>query len=73
MKMQKVTLLIKWLDEQSKTQEVQAGFGGEDPVDTTEDETIFYWYENFEEILNNNALDFKVIEIDGTDINEFTK
>ena len=35
------------------------------------DEDVFYYYETFEEIVCNNAIDFKVLEIDGTDINEF--
>jgi hypothetical protein len=35
------------------------------------DEDIFYYYETFEEIVCNNAIDFEVLEIDGTDINEF--
>ena len=35
------------------------------------DEDIFYYYETFEEIIQNNAIDFEVLEIEGTDINEF--
>jgi len=35
------------------------------------DEYIFYYYETFEEIFRNDAVDFDVLEIDGTDINEF--
>ncbi len=35
------------------------------------DDDIFYHYETFEEIIRNNALDFEVLEVDGTDINEF--
>ncbi len=35
------------------------------------DEYIFYYYETFEEIIRNDAVDFDVLEIDGTDINEF--
>lgn len=35
------------------------------------DEYIFYYYETFEEIVRNDAVDFDVLEIDGTDINEF--
>jgi predicted transcriptional regulator len=35
------------------------------------DDDIFYYYETFEEIVQNNAIDFDVLEVDGTDINEF--
>jgi hypothetical protein len=35
------------------------------------DDDIFYYYETFEEIVRNNAIDFEVLEIDGTGINEF--
>jgi len=35
------------------------------------DDEVFYYYETFEEIVRNNAIDFEVLEIDGTDINEF--
>ena len=35
------------------------------------DDEVFYYYETFEEIVRNNAVDFEVLEIDGTDINEF--
>lgn len=38
---------------------------------TISDEYVFYYYETFEEIVRNNAVDFEVLEIDGTDINEF--
>lgn len=39
-------------------------------ADVSDDE-VFYYYETFEEIVRNNAIDFEVLEIDGTDINEF--
>ncbi len=39
-------------------------------ADVSDDE-VFYYYETFEEIVRNNAVDFEVLEIDGTDINEF--
>ncbi len=35
------------------------------------DDEVFYYYETFEEIVRNDAVDFEVLEIDGTDINEF--
>ena len=35
------------------------------------DDEVFYYYETFEEIVRNNAIDFEVLEIDGTDINAF--
>lgn len=35
------------------------------------DDDIFYYYDTFEEIVRNNAIDFEVLEIDGTAINEF--
>lgn len=44
---------------------------GDDTATDEEDERIFYYYETFEEILYNNAVDFTVLSIDGTDINEF--
>lgn len=44
---------------------------GDDTATDEEDERIFYYYETFEEILDNNAVDFTVLSIDGTDINEF--
>ena len=39
-------------------------------ADVSDDE-VFYYYDTFEEIVRNNAIDFEVLEIDGTDINEF--
>ena len=39
-------------------------------ADVSDDE-VFYYYETFEEIVRNNAIDFEVLEIDGTDINDF--
>ena len=44
---------------------------GDDTATDEEDERIFYYYETFEEILDNNAVDFTVLSIDSTDINEF--
>ena len=44
----------------------------EDDIETNiSDDEVFYYYETFEEIVRNNAIDFEVLEIDGTDINEF--
>ena len=44
----------------------------EDDIETNvSDDEVFYYYETFEEIIRNNAIDFEVIEVDGTDINEF--
>ena len=44
----------------------------DDGIKTTySDDDIFYYYETFEEIIQNNAIDFEVLEIDGTGINEF--
>lgn len=44
----------------------------EDDIETNvSDDDIFYYYETFEEIVRNNAIDFEVLEVDGTDINEF--
>ena len=37
----------------------------------SDNDDIFYYYETFEEIIRNNAPDFEVLEVDGTDINEF--
>jgi hypothetical protein len=42
-----------------------------DTYGDTDDDDIFYYYDSFEEVTDNNAIDFEVIEIDGTDINEF--
>ena len=44
---------------------------GDDTATDEEDERIFYYYETFEEILHNNAVDFTVLSINDTDINEF--
>jgi len=69
-----VTLEVKMLDRDGKPEDeiftVDARVG-----DTTateeEDERLFYYYETFEEILHNNAIDFTVLSINGTSINEF--
>lgn len=69
-----VTLEVKMLDRDGNPEDdiftVNARVG-----DTTatveEDEHIFYYYDTFEEILYNNALDFTVLSIEDTDINEF--
>ena len=69
-----VTLKVKMLDRDGNPEDdiftVNARVG-----DTTatqeEDERIFYYYDTFEEILYNNAIDFKVISINNTDINQF--
>ena len=32
---------------------------------------VFKCYDTWEELLYNNSFDFKLVEVDGTDINEF--
>jgi hypothetical protein len=67
-----VTLEIKFFDSEpwDKVFTVNARVG-DDTATEEEDERIFYYYETFEEILQNNAVDFTVLSINDTDINEF--
>ena len=70
-------LTVEMVDH--KTGEIEEGWEGEYNVIVrvggdlpTEDDThIFYHYDNFDEILYNNALDFRVLAINGTCITEF--
>ena len=66
-KMSTVNCLIK-MDNYQK--EVLVSINDGIGADVSDDE-VFYYYETFEEIVRNNAVDFEVLEIDGTDINEF--
>jgi hypothetical protein len=43
---------------------------GDDTATDEEDERIFYYYETFEEILENSAVDFTVLSINGRNIDE---
>ena len=64
-----VTLEVKYFDS-DEVFTVDARVG-DDTASDEEDERIFYYYDTFEEILHNNAVDFTVLSINDTDINEF--
>ena len=64
-----VTLEVKYFDS-DEVFTVNARVG-DDTASDEEDERIFYYYDTFEEILHNNAVDFTVLSINDTDINEF--
>ena len=64
-----VTLEVKYFD--CDTVHTVNARVGDDTATVEEDKRIFYYYETFEEILHNDAVDFTVLSINGTDINEF--